>query len=190
MKTVELGGHGLRVSLEGFGAMGMSAFYGARDETESIATLNRAVDLGITLIDTAEAYGPFANEKLISRALGSRRDEVILATKWGTDFTEDGRFIGQDGSAEHARRAIDRSLSHLGADVIDLYYLHRVDPRLPIEESVGAMSDMVAEGTVRAASMTSTPTMPAAACHGFLPRTSRQTSTWSNRSQIWPGPNR
>jgi aryl-alcohol dehydrogenase-like predicted oxidoreductase len=90
MKTVELGGQGLRVSVEGFGAMGMSAFYGARDETESIATLNRAVDLGMTLIDTAEAYGPFKNEKLISRALGPRRNEVILATKWGTDFTDDG----------------------------------------------------------------------------------------------------
>ncbi|MFJ9033995.1 aldo/keto reductase [Streptomyces sp. NPDC102274] len=149
MRAVTLGNQGLTVSAQGFGAMGMSAYYGSADETQSVATLNRAVDLGVTLIDTAEAYGPFENEKLIARALGSRRDEVTLATKFVTEFDDDGTPHGLNGSPAYVRRAAERSLRHLGTDVIDLYYLHRVDPAVPIEETVGAMSELVQAGKVR-----------------------------------------
>ncbi|MEV7872362.1 aldo/keto reductase [Streptomyces sp. NPDC088124] len=149
MRTVRLGSQGLTVSAEGLGAMGMSVWYGPRDEQEAMATLNRAVDLGVTHIDTAEAYGPFENEKLIGRALGKRRDEITIATKFATEFDDDGTPHGPNGSAAYAHRAIDRSLRHLGTDVIDLYYLHRVDPDVPIEESVGAMGEMVSAGKVR-----------------------------------------
>ncbi|WP_405883523.1 aldo/keto reductase [Streptomyces sp. NBC_01136] len=149
MKTVDLGSQGLVVSAQGLGAMGMSSWYGPRDEQESIATLNRAVDLGITHIDTAEAYGPFANEMLIGRALGRRRAEISLATKFATEFDDDGTAHGHNGSPAHAHRAVDRSLRHLGVDVIDLYYLHRVDPQVPVEETIGAMGEMVAAGKVR-----------------------------------------
>jgi aryl-alcohol dehydrogenase-like predicted oxidoreductase len=133
----------------GLGAMGMSAFYGASDEAESIATLQRAVDLGVTFIDTAEAYGPFENERLIGRALSSRRDEVILATKASSETDDDGTVHGRNGTPAYIRKAAERSLRHLGTDHIDLYYLHRVDPRVPIEDSVGAMSELVAEGKIR-----------------------------------------
>ncbi|MBB3678668.1 aldo/keto reductase [Modestobacter versicolor] len=148
MRTTDLG-DGLTVSAIGLGAMGMSAFYGASDEAESVATLRHAVDLGVTFIDTAEAYGPFANEQLIARALGDRRDQVTLATKASAGFDDDGTSHGRDGSPAYVRRAADRSLRHLGTDVIDLYYLHRVDPAVPIEETVGAMAELVAAGKVR-----------------------------------------
>lgn len=142
-------GDGLVVSAMGLGAMGMSAFYGPSDEQESIATLRRAVDLGITFIDTAEAYGPFTNERLIGRALGSRREEITLATKASSETDDDGSVRGRNGTPEYIRRACERSLRHLGTEVIDLYYLHRVDPAVPIEESVGGMADLVREGKVR-----------------------------------------
>jgi len=142
-------GDGLRVSAIGLGAMGMSAYYGTSDETESIATLRHAVDTGITFIDTAEAYGPFENEKLIARALGDRRDEVTLATKASAETDDDGTIHGRNGTPAYIRKAAERSLRHLGTDVIDLYYLHRVDPDVPIEESVGAMAQLVTEGKVR-----------------------------------------
>lgn len=142
-------GDGLSVSAIGLGAMGMSAYYGATDETEAVATLHRAVDLGVTLIDTAEAYGPFENEKLIGRALGNRRDEIIIATKASAETDDDGTIHGRNGTPEYIRRACERSLRHLGMDVIDLYYLHRVDPAVPIEESVGGLAELVKEGKVR-----------------------------------------
>ncbi len=148
MRTTALG-DGLEVSAIGLGAMGMSAFYGASDERESIATLRHAVDRGVTLIDTAEAYGPFENEKLIARALGDRREQVTLATKASAETDDDGTVHGRNGTPAYLRRAADRSLRHLGTDVIDLYHLHRVDPRVPIEESVGAMAELVAAGKVR-----------------------------------------
>ena len=148
MRTTMIG-DGLRVSALGLGAMGMSAFYGSSDEKESIATLRHAVDIGVDFIDTAEAYGPFENEKLIGRALGDRRSEVILATKASTETDDDGTIRGRNGTPEYIRRAADRSLRHLGTDYIDLYYLHRVDPQVPIEESVGAMAGLVAAGKVR-----------------------------------------
>ena len=148
MKLTTLG-DGLHVSPIGFGAMGMSAFYGPSDEAESIATLRHAIDRGVTFIDTAEAYGPFENEKLIHRALGDRRDEVTLATKASAETDDDGTVHGRNGAPAYIRRAAERSLKHLGTDVIDLYYLHRVDPAVPIEDSVGAMADLVTEGKVR-----------------------------------------
>ncbi|WP_328862889.1 aldo/keto reductase [Streptomyces sp. NBC_00306] len=150
MKTVELGSQGLTVSSQGFGAMSMSGVYGAsHDETESIATLNHAVDLGITLFDTAESYGPFENERLLHRALGHRRDEIVLATKFGLDFTDEGAPGPLDGRPEHIRRAVERSLRHLGTDVIDLYYMHRLDPDTPVEETMGGMAELVTAGKVR-----------------------------------------
>lgn len=148
MRSIELG-NGLRVSAIGLGAMGMSAFYGPSDEKESIATLRHALDIGVTFIDTAEAYGPFENERLIARALGGRRQEVTIATKASAETDDDGTVHGRNGTPAYIRRAAERSLRHLGTDVIDLYYLHRVDPNVPIEETVGAMADLVAEGKVR-----------------------------------------
>ncbi|MCW2748101.1 MAG: aldo/keto reductase [Nocardioidaceae bacterium] len=150
MKTVALGSQGLEVTVEGLGAMGMSAYYSGRDDEESAATLHRALDLGVTFIDTAESYGPFLNEQLIAKTLGGRRDEFMLATKFGFEIHDDGsRGAGVNGSPAQARIALERSLRHLETDVIDLYYLHRVDPNIPIEETVGAMSEFVAEGKVR-----------------------------------------
>lgn len=148
MRSAALG-DGLEVSAIGLGAMGMSAYYGPTDETEAVATLRHALDIGVSFIDTAEAYGPFENEKLIARALGNRRDEVTIATKASAEMDDDGTIRGRNGSPEYIRRAAERSLRHLGMDVIDLYYLHRVDPEVPIEESVGGLAELVKEGKVR-----------------------------------------
>lgn len=148
MRSAQLG-DGLSVSAIGLGAMGMSAYYGPTDETEAIATLRHALDLGVTFIDTAEAYGPFENEKLIGRAIGDRRDELTIATKASAEMDDDGTIRGRNGTPEYIRRAAERSLRHLGMDVIDLYYLHRVDPQVPIEESVGGLAELVREGKVR-----------------------------------------
>ncbi|MER5812872.1 aldo/keto reductase [Streptomyces sp. NPDC002033] len=144
-----LGGQGLTVGAEGLGLMGMSAHYGATDDTESLATIDRALELGVTLLDTAEGYGPFANERLLGRALAGRRDAAVVATKTGVEFTDEGTFRGLNGTPEYIRRAADRSLRHLGTDHIDLYYLHRVDPAVPVEDSVGALAELVTAGKVR-----------------------------------------
>lgn len=149
MKTTAWGSQGLVASIEGLGAMGMSAFYGHRDDKESAATLHQALDLGVTLIDTAEMYGPFTNEQLIGTTLGGRRDEFAIATKFGSEVTDSGERLAVNGSPAYARKALERSLKHLGTDHIDLYYLHRVDPTRPIEETIGAMAEFVAEGKVR-----------------------------------------
>ena len=149
MKYTAWGAQGLEASVEGLGAMGMSAFYGVRDDSESTATLNRALDLGVTMIDTAEVYGPFLNEKLIGEAIGHRRDEFALATKFSRHIEDDGTMGPPDGSPAYARKALERSLKNLGMEAIDLYYLHRVDPNTPIEETVGAMAEFVQEGKVR-----------------------------------------
>lgn len=148
MKSLSLG-DGLEVSAIGLGAMGMSAYYGPTDETEAIATLRHALDIGVNFIDTAEAYGPFENEKLIGRAIGTRRDELIIATKASAETDDDGTIHGRNGTPEYIRRAAERSLRHLGMDIIDLYYLHRVDPNVPIEESIGGLAELVREGKVR-----------------------------------------
>jgi len=144
-----LGNEGLMVSELGLGCMGMSEFYGTSDEDESVATIHRAIELGITFLDTADMYGPFTNEKLVGRAIQGRRDEVVLATKFGNVRGEDGSFLGVSGKPDYVREACDASLSRLGVDHIDLYYQHRVDPETPIEETVGAMKELVAAGKVR-----------------------------------------
>jgi aryl-alcohol dehydrogenase-like predicted oxidoreductase len=149
MQTRELGKSGLGVSAVGLGCMGMSEFYGASDAEESIATLEHALDVGVTFWDTADMYGSGENEKLLSRVLARRRDEVTLATKFGNVRGPNGAFAGIDGRPEYVRSACDASLSRLGVERIDLYYQHRVDPNVPIEDTVGAMAALVAAGKVR-----------------------------------------
>jgi aryl-alcohol dehydrogenase-like predicted oxidoreductase len=144
-----LGGEGLVVSELGLGCMGMSEFYGTGDQEESTATMHRAIELGITFLDTADMYGPFTNERLVGKAIAGRRDEVVLATKFGNVRGEDGSFRGVSGTPDYVREACDASLSRLGVDHIDLYYQHRVDPETPIEETVGAMKELVEAGKVR-----------------------------------------
>jgi aryl-alcohol dehydrogenase-like predicted oxidoreductase len=144
-----LGNEGLVVSELGLGCMGMSEFYGTGDEEESIVTIHRAIELGITFLDTADMYGPFTNEKLVGKAIEGRRDEVVLATKFGNVRGEDGSFLGVSGKPDYVREACDASLSRLGVEYIDLYYQHRVDPETPVEETVGAMKELVEAGKVR-----------------------------------------
>ncbi|HLN61589.1 MAG TPA: aldo/keto reductase [Symbiobacteriaceae bacterium] len=144
----KLGKQGLEVSALGLGCMGMSQSYGPADETESIATIDRALDLGVTFFDTAEVYGPFHNEELLGRALKGRRADVVIATKFGFRI-ENGRNVGLNSRPEHIREAVEESLRRLQTDYIDLLYQHRVDPSVPIEEVVGAMADLVREGKVR-----------------------------------------
>jgi aryl-alcohol dehydrogenase-like predicted oxidoreductase len=148
VETRRLGSQGLEVSAEGLGCMGMSEFYGLADEREAIATIHRALELGVTLLDTADMYGPFANERLVGKAIRDRRDEVVLATKFGNERREDGSWVGINGRPEYVHKACDASLRRLGVDVIDLYYQHRVDRTVPIEETVGAMAELVAAGKV------------------------------------------
>lgn len=145
----ELGSSGPEVSAIGLGCMGMSESYGAVDEHEAIQTIHRAVELGVTLLDTADMYGQGANELLVGKALTTRRDQVFLATKFGILRDPDGSYSGFDGRPEYVRRACDASLQRLGTEVIDLYQLHRVDPKVPIEETVGAMAELVEAGKVR-----------------------------------------
>ena len=150
MERRTLGRGGLTVSAQGLGCMGMSDFYSGRDDAESLATLERALDLGVDFLDTAEMYGPFKNEELLGGFLKGRRSRVVLATKWGINRDPgDPTKRVLDGGEASARRAVEGSLQRLGTDVIDLYYLHRVDPKTPIEESVGAMAKLVQEGKIR-----------------------------------------
>jgi aryl-alcohol dehydrogenase-like predicted oxidoreductase len=150
VQSVPLGNQGLTVSRQGLGCMGMSEFYGPGDDSESIATIHRALELGITLHDTSDSYGPHTNERLVGRAIAGRRDDVVLATKFGLlRYADDPAKRGVDGRPEYVRTACEASLRRLGVDHIDLYYQHRVDPDTPIEETVGAMGELVAQGKVR-----------------------------------------
>ncbi|MCW3049246.1 MAG: aldo/keto reductase [Solirubrobacterales bacterium] len=149
MERRKLGTQGLEVSAIGLGCMGMSEFYGRADEDEAIATIHRAIELGVDFLDTADMYGPFTNELLVGRAIADRRDKVVLATKFGNERREDGSWVGINGKPEYVRRACEASLQRLGVDHIDLYYQHRVDKTVPIEETVGAMAELVEEGKVR-----------------------------------------
>lgn len=149
MQQRKLGSQGFSVSAEGLGCMGMSAFYGPSDEAENLSTLARALELGIDFFDTAEIYGPFKNEILLSKAFAGKRDKVKIATKVGSEVTDSGERLAVNGTAAYIRKAIDRSLRHLGTDYVDLYYLHRIDPKVEIEESIGALADLVKAGKVR-----------------------------------------
>ncbi len=142
-------GAGLEVSEQGLGCMGMSEFYGVGDDVESVATIHEALDSGVNFLDTADMYGPFTNERLVGGAIASRRDEVVLATKFGNERTADGQMVGVNGRPEYVLRACDASLARLGVDVIDLYYQHRVDRSVPVEETWGAMKSLVTAGKVR-----------------------------------------
>jgi aryl-alcohol dehydrogenase-like predicted oxidoreductase len=181
MKTRKLGSQGLIVSELGLGCMGMSEFYSGRDEAESIATIHLALDRGITLLDTADMYGPFTNEQLVGRAIRDRRDHVILATKFGNVRTEDGGFAGISGKPDYVRQACDASLQRLGVDVIDLYYQHRVDPTVPIEETIGAMAELVQQGKVRYLGMSEAAPATIRRAQAVHPITALQTeySLWS-----------
>jgi aryl-alcohol dehydrogenase-like predicted oxidoreductase len=165
----------LQVSAMGLGCMGMSEFYGTADEAEATATIHRALDLGVTFLDTADMYGPFTNEKLVGAAIAGRRDEVQLATKFGNERLPDGTRVGINGSPEYVRRACDASLERLGVDHIDLYYQHRVDKTVPIEETVGAMAELVQAGKVRHLGLSEASASTIRRAHAVHPITALQT---------------
>jgi aryl-alcohol dehydrogenase-like predicted oxidoreductase len=176
-----LGKQGLTVSALGLGCMGMSEFYGAADEAESVATLHRAIDLGVTFLDTADMYGPFKNEELLGRALRGRRDRVVLATKFGNERTAAGAWVGINGRPDYVRKACDASLRRLGVDHVDLYYQHRVDTAVPIEETVGAMAGLVKAGKVRWLGLSEAAPETIRRAHAVHPISALQTeySLWS-----------
>ena len=161
--------------------MGMSEFYGSGDEAEALATIGRALDLGITFLDTADMYGPFTNEKLVGKAIASKRDAVVLATKFGNERNPDGSRIGINGSPDYVRKACDASLERLGVEFIDLYYQHRVDPSVPVEETWGAMSELVAAGKVCHLGISEAAPATIRKAHATYPITALQTewSLWS-----------
>src|SRR5438034_3863838 len=185
MRQRRLGGHGLVVSSLGLGCMGMSEFYGALDDAESVATIHRALDLGITLLDTADVYGPHTNERLVGRAIAGQRDAIVLATKFGIMRGPDPKSRGVNGRPEYVRASCDASLQRLGVDHIDLYYQHRVDPNVPIEETVGAMADLVGQGKVRYLGLSEAAPATIRRAHVVHPISALQTeySLWSREPE-------
>jgi len=181
MEQRRLGAQGLVVSAMGLGCMGMSEFYGSRDDDESVAPIHRALELGITFLDTADVYGPYTNEELVGRAIRGRRDKVVLATKFGNVRGADGSFAGINGRPEYVRQACDGSLKRLGVDHIDLYYQHRVDSDVPIEETVGAMAELVQAGKVRYLGLSEAGPATIRRAHAVHPISALQTeySLWS-----------
>jgi len=181
MRTTRLGKQGLEVSEIGLGCMGMSEFYGRADESEAIETIRRALDLGVTFLDTADMYGPFTNERLVGRAISGRRDDVVLATKFGNVRGENGERLGIRGDPAYLRQACDASLRRLGVDHIDLYYQHRVDRQTPIEETVGAMAELVEAGKVRHLGLSEAARATIRRAHAVHPITALQTeySLWT-----------
>lgn len=185
MQRRKLGSQGLSVSMLGLGCMGMSEFYGARDDAESIATIERALELGIDFFDTADMYGPFTNEELVGRALAGRREQAIIATKFGNVRGTDGSFKGIDGSPAYVRSACEASLRRLRVETIDLYYQHRVDPKVPIEETVGAMAELVKQGKVRYLGLSEAAPETIRRAHAVHPISALQTeySLWSREPE-------
>ncbi|MFW5951972.1 MAG: aldo/keto reductase [Gemmatimonadota bacterium] len=181
MNTRALGSQGLEVSALGLGCMGMSEFYGRAHERRSTDVIHRAMDLGITLLDTADMYGPFTNERLVGRAVAGRRDQAVIATKFGNERRPDGSFVGVNGRPEYVRKACDASLERLGVDHIDLYYQHRVDPDVPIEETIGAMSRLAEAGKVRFLGLSEAAPQTIRRAHDTHPITALQTeySLWT-----------
>ena len=181
MEQRQLGTQGLRVAAVGLGCMGMSEFYGPADDAESIATIHRALDLGVNFLDTADMYGVGKNEELVGKAIRGRRDQVVLATKFGVVRTGDPLYRGIDGRPEYVRQACDSSLRRLGVDTIDLYIQHRVDPNVPIEDTVGAMSELVKAGKVRYLGLSEAGPQTIRRAHGVHPISALQTeySLWS-----------
>jgi aryl-alcohol dehydrogenase-like predicted oxidoreductase len=181
MKQVELGTQGLRVPALGLGCMGMSEFYGPSSEDQNLRVLERAADLGCTFWDTSDIYGPFTNEVLLSKALAGKRDRIILATKFGVARDEGGGWLGVKGGADYVRACCDASLKRLGTDYIDLYYQHRIDPQTPIEETVGAMAELVKAGKVRFLGLSEADPETIARAHAVHPLSALQTeySLWS-----------
>jgi aryl-alcohol dehydrogenase-like predicted oxidoreductase len=185
METRELGRAGLTVSALGLGCMGMSDFYGVRHEDEAIATIDRALEMGVTFLDTADMYGPYTNEELVGKAIRGRRGSVVLATKFGIVRGEDPKSRGVNGRPDYVRRSCEGSLKRLGVETIDLYYQHRVDPKTPIEETVGAMSELVKEGKVRFLGLSEAGPGTIRSAHSVHPITALQTeySLWSRDAE-------